>query len=451
MQRRKTLLVGSGPANLALLTCLKEWGSSVLGSLEVLERRDSAEWHPGIAFEDSKLQVSLFKDLAFLRNPASPFTFFSFLHDRQLLYHFIHTKDLYPSRKLFSDYLVWVSRFFANKIRFGKEAVEIRFREKPSGTQTLVITVRDVSSGDVSETEADDVVVSLGHEPYLPEELAVDPGRVVHSNFFLSHANEGMINANARVAVVGSGQSAGEIVRFLLQHREVSEVVVVCRRHLFEQTDDNPFVNDFYTYPHSLKFAKLPPEDRNRFLTDTRNTNFSTVTKDVLKSIYDLRFEDQVCGRDRLRLFPYTEITAAKRVENSLRLHLRGIGSRQDLTTLEVDLLVCATGFSNRRHLSFLQPLQPRTEDAGLVIDESFEVGLGQTAELRRSGPRPRIFLMNHSFGLRGLTEHTLGGLAERAAVVAKALQNGRLLSTPPDRPDMLPAECPPKFESGTK
>ncbi|KUM25723.1 hypothetical protein AU467_25095 [Mesorhizobium loti] len=387
--------------------------------------------------------MSLFKDLAFLRNPASPFTFFSFLHDRDLLYHFIHTNDLYPSRKLFSDYLVWVSRFFANKICFGKEAVEVRSREKPSGTQTLVVTVRDVSSGDVSETEADDVVVSLGHEPYLPEELAVDPGRVVHSNFFLSHANQGMINANARVAVVGSGQSAGEIVKFLLQHREVSEVVVVGRRHLFEQTDDNPFVNDFYTYPHSLKFAKLPPEDRNRFLTDTRNTNFSTVTKDVLKCIYDLRFEDQICGRDRLRLLPYTEITAARRVENSLRLHLRGIGSRQDLTTLEVDLLVCATGFSNRRHLSFLQPLQPRIEDAGLVIDESFEVGLVQTAELRRSGPRPRVFLMNHSFGLRGPTEHTLGGLAERAAVVAKALQDGHVLSPPSGSPRISPAKWP--------
>ncbi|WP_040583956.1 SidA/IucD/PvdA family monooxygenase, partial [Mesorhizobium amorphae] len=151
MQRRKTLLVGSGPANLALLTCLKERGSSVLDSLEVLERRDSAEWHPGIAFEDSMLQVSLFKDLAFLRNPASPFTFFSFLRDKELLYHFIHTNNLYPSRKLFSDYLVWVSRFFANKISFGKEAVAARFHEKPSGTQTLVVTTRDVSSGDVSE------------------------------------------------------------------------------------------------------------------------------------------------------------------------------------------------------------------------------------------------------------------------------------------------------------
>ncbi|RNJ42732.1 hypothetical protein B5V01_22210 [Mesorhizobium erdmanii] len=443
MQRRKTLLVGSGPANLALLTCLKERGSSVLDSLEVLERRDSAEWHPGIAFEDSMLQVSLFKDLAFLRNPASPFTFFSFLRDKELLDHFIHTNNLYPSRKLFSDYLVWVSRFFANKISFGKEAVAVRFHEKPSGTQTLVVMTRDVSSGDVSEIEADDVVVSLGHEPYIPEELAVDSGRVVHSNFFLSHANEGMINANARIAVVGSGQSAGEIVRFLLQHREVSEVIVVGRRHLFEQTDDNPFVNDFYTYPHSLKFAELPLEDRKRFLSDTRNTNFSTVTKDVLKSIYDLRFEDQACGRDRLRLFPYTEITAAKRLENGLRLDLRGIGGRPDSTTLEIELLVCATGFSNRRHLSFFQLLQPRMEDADVVVDESFEVGLDQMPESCFTGPRPRVFLVNHSFGLRGLTEHTLGGLAERAAVVAKALQDGHVLQPAQGRPETLPAAWP--------
>ncbi|BCM17565.1 SidA/IucD/PvdA family monooxygenase [Mesorhizobium sp. J8] len=443
MQRRKTLLVGSGPANLALLTCLKERESPVLHSLEVLERRDSAEWHPGIVFQDSALQVSLFKDLAFLRNPASPFTFFSFLRDKELLYHFIHTNNLYPSRKLFSDYLVWVSRFFANKISFGKEAVAVRFRGEPPGPQSLAVTVRDVSSGTVSEIEAHDLVVSLGHEPYIPENLAVDPGRVVHSNFFLSHANEGMINANARVAVVGSGQSAGEIVRFLLQHREVSEVIVVGRRRLFEQTDDNPFVNDFYTYPHSLKFAELPLEDRKRFLSDTRNTNFSTVTKDILKDIYDLRFEDQVCGRDRLKLFAYSEITAARPLENGLRLDLCGIGGGPAPTTVEIDLLVCATGFSNRRHLSFLQPLQPRMEDADVSVDESFEVGLDRMAELHRLGPSPRVFLMNHSFGLRGLTEHTLGGLAERAAVVAEALQDGHVLHPAQDHPETVPAVWP--------
>jgi lysine/ornithine N-monooxygenase len=67
---RKTLLVGCGPANLALLTCLEETNSHLLGSTQVFERRDNAAWHPGLEFENSTLQVSLFKDLAFLRNPA---------------------------------------------------------------------------------------------------------------------------------------------------------------------------------------------------------------------------------------------------------------------------------------------------------------------------------------------------------------------------------------------
>src|SRR5690606_19164179 len=105
MKARSTLLIGCGPANLALLTCLAEEQSHVLADLQLFERRENAAWHPGLELEGSVLQVLQFHDLALFRNPASPYTIFSFLRERGLLHQYVYSNYLYPSRKLFSEYL----------------------------------------------------------------------------------------------------------------------------------------------------------------------------------------------------------------------------------------------------------------------------------------------------------------------------------------------------------
>lgn len=389
----------------------------------MIERRESAVWHPGLEFEDSTLQVSLFKDLAFLRNPSSPFTFFSFLREKELLYQYIHTNNLYPSRKLFSDYLVWVSHKFHRQISFGKEVTGIRYCGDQLGTPRFVVVVRDTATGSVSETVTDDLVLGLGHEPHIPENLAVDTDRVVHSNRFLHCVDEGRLKRDARVAVVGGGQSAGEIVRYLLRRPDVAEITVIGRRHLFTQTDDNPFVNDLYTYPRSLEFAGLPDEGRRRFLCDIKNTNFSSVTQDVLRDIYGLVFEDRTWGRDRLRLCSYTEIVSVGKNADGLRLEIKASGHAPAIC--DFDLLVCATGFTNNRHLKLLRPLGLGAQDRDIPVNGSFEVELDFPARPRRGLTGPRLFLMNHSLRTRGPTEHTLAGLAERAGVVADALDAG--------------------------
>jgi L-ornithine N5-oxygenase len=78
----------------------------------------------------------------------------------------------------------------------------------------------------------------------------------------------------ARVAVVGAGQSAGEIACYPLRRPDVAEISAIGRRHLFTQTDNNPFVNDLHTYPGPLEFPGLPIEGRRRLLSDFRNTSF---------------------------------------------------------------------------------------------------------------------------------------------------------------------------------
>lgn len=427
-------MIGAGPANLALLACLMEMRCPILESLSVLERRDSVAWHPGLEFEESSLQVSVFKDLAFLRNPASPFTFFSFLRARGLLYQFIHTNNLYPPRKLFSDYLLWVSQFFRKKISFETEAVAVRYHGKAPGPRRLSIMVRDVSSGALSEEKADNLVIGLGHAPSIPKELDIESPLVIHSNTFLLRMEKEQLRPEMRIAIVGSGQSAGEITRYLLQQQTVSEVIVIGRRHLFGQTDDNPFVNDIYTHPRALKFHSLPSERRKKFLSELRHTNFSTVTRDVLQDIYALAFKDRIYGRDRLKLYSHTEIAEVESLGHKLRLKLRSLDCAQERKSCEVDFLVCATGFSNTRPTALIKSLQPLMEEGKSVVNSSFEALLEREPNALCFSSKPRVFLMNHALDVHGPTEHTLAGLAERAAVVAKELQKEQKMFEVPEK-----------------
>jgi L-ornithine N5-oxygenase len=55
------------------------------------------------------MQISCLKDLATLRNPASPFTFLSYLHEHDRLVSFINRGSVIPTRREYADYLAWAA------------------------------------------------------------------------------------------------------------------------------------------------------------------------------------------------------------------------------------------------------------------------------------------------------------------------------------------------------
>src|SRR5690606_15444079 len=101
--------VGFGPSNLALAIALAEYeeqrgpGDPVV-TARFLERQESFAWHSGMLIDDATMQVSFLKDLVTLRNPASRFSFLSYLHARDRLVDFINHKTLFPLRAEFDDY-----------------------------------------------------------------------------------------------------------------------------------------------------------------------------------------------------------------------------------------------------------------------------------------------------------------------------------------------------------
>ncbi|HEX6381786.1 MAG TPA: SidA/IucD/PvdA family monooxygenase, partial [Acidimicrobiia bacterium] len=77
--------VGFGPANLGLAVAIEEHnaGAGRSGARPVtsmfFERQAAFGWHTGMLLENATVQVSFLKDLVTMRNPASDFSFVSYL------------------------------------------------------------------------------------------------------------------------------------------------------------------------------------------------------------------------------------------------------------------------------------------------------------------------------------------------------------------------------------
>ncbi|MDQ3990250.1 MAG: lysine N(6)-hydroxylase/L-ornithine N(5)-oxygenase family protein, partial [Actinomycetota bacterium] len=121
--------VGFGPSNLALAIAIAEHNAGVETdkrlSARFVERQDRFGWHRGMLIEDATMRVSFLKDLVTLRNPASPFSFLSYLDARDRLVDFINYGSFFPTRIEFHDYLEWAAARFGGQVDYGTKVVEI--------------------------------------------------------------------------------------------------------------------------------------------------------------------------------------------------------------------------------------------------------------------------------------------------------------------------------------
>ena len=119
--------IGFGPSNLALAIALQEQAAQGGAPVDALfiEKQPRFAWHPNMLLDHAHMQISFLKDLATLRNPASPYTFLNYLHAKHRLQDFINLKTFYPSRHEFNDYLSWAASHFSEQCAYGEEVLSV--------------------------------------------------------------------------------------------------------------------------------------------------------------------------------------------------------------------------------------------------------------------------------------------------------------------------------------
>lgn len=428
--------IGFGPSNLALAIALDDVGRQrgAACTCHFIERQAEFTWHGGMLLPDSDMQISFLKDLVSLRDPTSPFTFVSYLHEKGRLEAFINQKTFFPSRIEFNDYLGWAAARFDGCCSYGEDVVAV----EPEAAQGVVTALRvrsRTASGAEMVRRARNLVVATGGTPRVPAIFArlVGDARVFHSSRYLDRIDElGLGNLpGARVAVIGGGQSAAEITLDLHGRFLEAKIDLIFRGHVLKPADDTPFVNEIFNPGFTDYVFGQAEARRDAIIREFRNTNYAVVDADLIEKIYALLYQEKVRRRSRLTLSGRAEVTQAATGGDGVELVVAD-GIAGTAGPRRYDAVVLATGYDRDGARRLLAGLGGHVEDA--EIGRDYRLGT-------RPGFRPQIYLQGTSESSHGLSDTLLSVLAVRSHEIADSLFAAKALRDMADRPDTGPPQ----------
>jgi L-ornithine N5-oxygenase len=411
--------VGFGPANLALAVAVLEHHESASApplTARFAERKPAFGWHRGMLIEGASMQVSFLKDLVTLRNPSSRFSFLSYLHAKDRLIDFINHKCLFPSRIEFHDYLSWCAAQVDQLVDYGREVVSVRPVTRDQVVTHFDVVIRDVQAGTLTATAARNVVVAPGLSPRMPPGLNV-ARRIWHSSTLLDHVVTLPAAVPHRFVVLGAGQSAAEVADYLHRTYPNAEVAAVFARIGYSQADDSPFANRIFDPATVDDYYDAPDEVKSALMRYHANTNYSAVDLNLIEDLYRRAYQERVQGTERLRMLNMSQVAGVREHADGVEVIVRHLSSGE-VTKLDADALVCATGY---------EPIDPRSilpevsellwtdGDGRLRVDRDYRVATGPEV-------LGGIYLCGATEHSHGITSSLLSMAAVRAGQIVRSI-----------------------------
>lgn len=342
--------VGIGPFNLGL-ACLAE----PLGLDAVfLDSRDGFAWHHGLMFDDATIQVPFLADLVTLADPTSPYSFLNYLKQIGRLYPFYIREDFQPLRAEYDAYCRWAADRVTG-LRWGREVVDIRREDGVDDDDTApVYRVTALTREGTENYLARHLVLGIGTTPWSPidlDPLDGDATVALHSADYLHRRQE--LLALGSVTVVGSGQSAAEIYRDLLESAGADgpRVDWVTRSPRFLPMEYTKLTLEMTSPEYIDHFHALPPERRDRMLREQRSL-YKGINSELINEIHELLYRRSVRGLDSGLLAAATALEGAARdcgTAAGSRI-TSGSGSGSGEAALRLDLCCTDTGHPWTHH-----------------------------------------------------------------------------------------------------
>ena len=274
--------VGLGPANLGL-ACLAD---PLDLDLVVLERKPRFDWHPGMMLPTAHLQTPFLADLVTLADPTSRFSFLAYLKDTGRLYSFYIREDFFVLRSEYVAYCRWAAER-AQGIELDRDVRAIRYDDAEGA---YVVESVD-AAGAAHVHRGRNLVVGVGTPPWLPEAVRDLPG-VVHSSGYLGA--KAALQERDAITVVGSGQSAAEVYRDLLEDVDARGYRLdwITRSPRFFPLEYTRLTLEMTSPEYSDHFFGLPADAREVLLREQRNLYKgidSELIDDVFQALYRKR------------------------------------------------------------------------------------------------------------------------------------------------------------------
>ncbi|MFE9931030.1 lysine N(6)-hydroxylase/L-ornithine N(5)-oxygenase family protein [Streptomyces sp. NPDC005533] len=412
--------IGFGPSNLSLAIALEEHRANVPEhpvKAAFFERQAAFGWHRNMLLPSTTMQISFLKDLATFRNPVSRFSFVSYLHAAGRLVQFVNNQDFFPTRQEFHQYLEWAASGLSDRVSYGSEVTAIRpAQDSGSGTpEHLRLEVRDAAGG-LRHVRARNVTISTGLVPRMPAGVARDE-RVWHSSEFLERFHGLDPEGLRSVAVVGAGQSAAEITRFLYDKLPHARVSAVIPSYGYSVADDTPFANQVFDPAAVDEYYFGTDQAREAFWHYHRNTNYSVVDDEVIRDLHQRSYEEEVRGRKRLHFLNLTRVAEVTRAGSDTRITLNSLLDSEP-QELHVDALVFATGYEGMDPARLLGDF-----DRHFLRDVNGRHRVERDYRLvTATGPSCGIYLQGGTEHTHGLSSSLLSNIAVRSGEIADSI-----------------------------
>lgn len=385
--------IGIGPFNLGL-ACLAD---PLDLDAVFLDSADAFRWHHGMMIEGSTIQVPFLADLVSMADPTSPFSFLNFLKQRGRLYPFYIRESFYPLRAEYDAYCRWAAERL-DTLRWRRHVTAVEY--EASDDCFLVRSVRSEDGG-VEEVRARHVVLGIGTEPKVPSALTAVADRIVHSADYLHR--RGAIVDSPSIAIIGSGQSAAEIYRDLLESVDEHEYRLdwITRSPRFFPMEYTKLTLEMTSPEYTTHFHGLPLALREQLGREQRGL-YKGISGDLIDEIYDTLYRKSAARPVPTTLLTDTELLSAEWDEDAaefdLRLRHNQLGEEYHR---RVASLVLATGYTPRVP-AFLDPVRD-------LVDRDALGRLDVARDYSVDGGRGRIFVQNAEEHTHGLTAPDLG------------------------------------------
>ncbi|GAB6900176.1 L-ornithine N(5)-monooxygenase PvdA [Kineosporia succinea] len=411
------LLIGAGPANLALAVALEESDAVRLAeNTLIIEQHPDVKWQRNLMLPWARSQVSFLKDLVTLRNPRSRFSFLSFLHQQGELDAFVNLATFNPYRWQLSAYQQWVAD--------GLEHVQIRYNARteaiaPRYADNGVIDgwIVTLSGGDTITCR--DLVVGTGRDAYVPEVFRDLPAeRLVHSSQYSTRiAQMSAEELPLRPVVVGGAQSAAEMFMALHQDSPNSRPTMLVRSIALQNYQTSKFVNELF-YPSFVDdFHEMPADTRKRVLEEMHVTNYAGLAEPFLDEMYMMLYQQKRLGRERSSVRALTEVVAARTEGVDIVLDLRD-RKTDKVESMRCDMVFLGTGYDSRMP-GLVRGLGERLGLGDITVSRRYRVDLGESAW-------GAIYLQGVNEATHGIADSLISVLAHRSQDITDDLLDRR-------------------------
>ncbi|MEV8366155.1 lysine N(6)-hydroxylase/L-ornithine N(5)-oxygenase family protein [Streptomyces niveus] len=412
--------IGIGPFNLSLAALADGVHGGIAATF--FEQRPAFHWHPGLLLDDATLQVPFLADLVTLVDPASPWSFLSYLRACERLYPFYFAERFHIQRAEYDAYCRWVSEQLPG-LHFGHQVDAVRWNaERALFEVDFTQLDHDGEVEALGRAYTRNIALGVGTEPHIPEPLkllADTPAvPVIHSADYLAH-RERILEAE-HITVVGSGQSGAEVFLDLLRARPAGAEKLhwLARTEAFAPMEYSKLGLEHFTPDYTGYFHALPERVRDELVPRQWQLH-KGIDAGTIAAIHDELYRRTTHGGwpDAV-LTPGVLVRTAGRVgATRIELHLEHAqqAGRSRLTT---DAVVLATGYRERplsRLLAGLDPYMRLDTSQRPRIDARYRLVLDPSVT-------GSVYVQNAERHTHGVGAPDLGLAAWRSATILNSL-----------------------------